>query len=156
MSDDLLKTGGRILYAGVGNLLRGDDGVGCFIAAGIQARDGIHVCIAGEATDMIYHTALGFMPERVIIFDACDMGAEAGALKMLKPDEISDGSMSTHKMPLSMICRLIIEDTGADVYLAAVQPVSTEPESEMTDAVRECAGRVLGIINGSIHGGERR
>lgn len=147
MPDESLLTGGRILYAGVGNTLRSDDGAGCYIAAGIKERDNIHVCIACENTEMIYHDALSFMPERVVIFDACLMGMPAGSFRMLNPSELADGSMSTHKMPLNMICRLITEDTEADIVIAAIQPKSTEPESDMTPAVKQAAEDILRIIN---------
>lgn len=136
MSDDLFR--GNILYAGIGNPLRGDDGVGCYIAEKLSALN------AGGQPDMIYQAALEARPERVIIFDACDMGLEAGTTCMFSAEFIVDEAMSTHKIPLSLICGLISEDTGAEVYVAGIQPASTEAGTELTEAVRNAAEKIIG------------
>ncbi len=68
MSDDILFNG-NILYAGVGNVLRGgDDGIGCYITDNLNVPS----ITAGEHNEKIYFETLKLRPDKVVIFDACD------------------------------------------------------------------------------------
>jgi len=143
VSDDIL-TQGKILYAGVGNLLRSDDGVGCYIAEKIKSLS----VNAGENSETIYFETLKHKPDKVIIFDACDFSGKPGEWRFIDPQFIDDMSLSTHKMPLNLVCRLIKEDTGAEVYLAGIQPCSLEPGTELSPAVKKTADLLIAEICG--------
>lgn len=142
MSDDIL-TEGHILYAGVGNILRGDDGIGCYIADGITSSS----INAGENSEAIYFEALNIKPEKVIIFDAYDFSGAVGEWRFVKPEQLEDSTVSTHKMPLNLVCQLIKEDVGADIYLIGIQPESLEPGSKLTDTVKNEADKIVSAIN---------
>ncbi|AKO99275.1 hydrogenase maturation protease (plasmid) [Marinovum algicola DG 898] len=79
----------RVLVAGVGNELKGDDGFGVLAAraAGADAR------LRGNVT--VFETGIGGIHlvqelmrgyDAVLLFDACDRGATPGTLFLLAPD----------------------------------------------------------------------
>lgn len=143
MSDSIL-TQGKILYAGVGNPLRGDDGVGCYIAEKIKFLS----VNAGENSETIYFETLKYKPDKVIIFDACDFSGKPGEWRFIDPQFIDDKTVSTHKMPLNVVCRLIKEDTKAEVYLAGIQPRSLKPERGLSPDVKKTADSIIAEICG--------
>ncbi len=83
----------RILIAGVGNLLRGDDGFGVEVAQRLLACP---PCIPG-ATITIIETGIGGMHlvqelllgyDALVILDAVERGAAPGALFLLEPERV--------------------------------------------------------------------
>jgi len=90
----------RLLIAGVGNLLRGDDGFGVVLAQRLQATP---PAIAGVALTII-ETGIGGMHlvqellsgyDAVVVLDAVDRGGEPGTMYVLEPERADPGSWTT-------------------------------------------------------------
>ncbi len=60
-----------------------------------------------------------------------------GEWRIIEPQLIDDHTVSTHKMPLSVVCRLILEDTETKVYLVGIQPARLDPNSELSSKVKK-------------------
>lgn len=86
-----------ILVAGVGNLLRGDDGFGPRAAEALAraqgARTGLKVIETGiGGIHLVQELMSGF--EGLILLDACDRGAEPGTVFTLTPEVPDPAAMN--------------------------------------------------------------
>lgn len=138
---------GVTLYVGIGNSLRGDDIAGMMIAEGIETTDRVKTLAAGEKPEEAYDEALALKPAKVVFLDAADMGLPAGSMELLYEDTISVKAMTTHKMPLPLISRLIREETGADVVICGIQPENVDFGAGMSVSVKETCELIIKTIN---------
>ena len=140
---------GVTLYVGIGNSLRADDHAGVYITERLDVTDKIKTVNAGEKPELGYDEAIDIKPAKVVFIDAADMGLEAGSFRILYEDTISVRSMSTHKMPVPLISKLIREETGAEVVICGIQPMTVEHMKEMTEPVKDMCNTIISIINNS-------
>lgn len=140
---------GTTLYIGIGNRLRGDDYAGLFVSEQINACGNISVLLAGDNPEDAYDEALKLKPAKAVFIDAAEMGLPAGTLQVLYEDTLSERSMTTHKMPVPLISRLIREETGADVVILGIQPACVDFNAPMTESVKFSCETAARIINNS-------
>ena len=140
---------GLTLYVGLGNSLRGDDFAGSYIVTLIEGRDRIEKFDAGEKPENAYDRALEMKPAKAVFFDAADMGLPAGTVQIVYEDTLSIKAMSTHKVPLPLITKLIREETGAEIVICGIQPASVDFMKKMDESVKESCETLAKIINNS-------
>ncbi len=87
----------RVLIAGVGNVLRGDDGFGIEVLQRLQREppaEGVQFFESGIAgISLVQELMDGY--DALVIIDALDRGAEPGRVFVLQPDQ---ASLSTKRM----------------------------------------------------------
>ncbi len=136
-----MRKAGRFVIVGVGNTLRGDDGVGVFIARRLAKR-GLRdrVIVAGPSPELFAREIASRKPELVVFLDAVDAGLPPGSVVVapLPGGEARVPPLSTHALPLS----LLVEALGVRAYLLGVQVENTEFGSRMSPRVRR-AGEIL-------------
>ncbi|MCD8553768.1 hydrogenase maturation protease [Seleniivibrio sp.] len=140
---------GVTLYVGLGNSLRGDDFAGSLLITMIEPRDGIVLFDAGEKTETAYDKALEIKPVKAVFFDAADMRLPSGTVQIVYEDTLSMSAVSTHKVPLPLITKLIREETGAEIVICGIQPASVEFMHKMDESVKESCETLAKIINNS-------
>ena len=140
---------GRTAFLGVGSVDREDDGAGVRCAEHL-ARAGIGNVFIGAATPERCVPSIrdgGF--DSVVLLDAVDTGAEPGSVVMCDAQEIEHRfpAVSTHKLPLSLLARLLSDGNGSRVNLIGIEAGSViENRSEMTQRVRETVESLAGCI----------
>lgn len=135
--------GKRLVILGVGNMLKGDDGIGSAVAGELQSKEGKLVIDCEEVPEAYSKKIIDFRPEAVVIVDAIDFKAAPGEYFLAIVDEnLQDYTpLSTHKIPLKILANIFKEKCGAEVYLLGVQPKNISfgeemsPELEKTKAV---------------------
>lgn len=138
----------RVVVCGIGNDLRGDDAAGalCLRALKIKSarnkssRDsGDHPVLfveCGESPENQTGRMRAFQPDVVILIDAARSGGKPGEIFLVKKEMISDEEVSTHRISLTILIRFIEESIGARVVFLGIEPVSTEINGPVSDAVR--------------------
>jgi hydrogenase 3 maturation protease len=116
---------GKVVVIGVGNSLRGDDAVGCTVANQLKETPYLHVIIAEEAPENFFGPVTKLKPNTVVFIDAVDLGMQPGAIALIEKEQLTGYLPTTHRMPLSILMSLLRQETGADVFLLAVQPKCT-------------------------------
>ena len=150
---------GRVVVLGVGNPMRGDDGVGPAVVAKCRElcghSEGRLVLIdAGESPEAHLDEVRGLGPDVVVIVDAVDFGGRPGEVALF--DLVRDGSSramslpSTHRLPLGLLASYIRKETGAEVVLVGVQPRSIE----FGEGMSEEAGRAAEAVARALVGGD--
>jgi hydrogenase 3 maturation protease len=61
-------------------------------------------------------------PDTVVFVDAVDLGMPPGSIALIEIDQITGHLATTHRMPITILMSLLCRETGADVFLLAVQP----------------------------------
>lgn len=119
---------GRVGFLGIGNTDRGDDAAG--IVLGRRLRElGVDHVYESETTPERVLPALrdgGF--DSVVFLDAVDMSMEPGAVAIFDAEEIVSRfpQVSTHKLSLATLARLVSDGNSCRVWLVGIQPESIE------------------------------
>lgn len=120
----LLK--GKVVYMGIGNILRGDDGIGPELVARLSEK-GMCTVDAGTVPENHIRSVARLEPDTVIIVDAVHLDREPGAVELLDRNDIKGGTgFTTHSLSPVLVMERLEEETGAGVFLLAIQPESIE------------------------------
>jgi len=146
---------------GIGNILKGDDGVGIYIAERFnkhlqhikhgskQDRFGetgeTIVIDCGTAPENYTSIIRRHNPDGLILVDAADMGLSPGSYRIIPPEEIKVMHVSTHSMPLSFFISYVSEFCE-DITLIGVQPDKMNLGTILSRAVRRGGAQVANLI----------
>lgn len=156
----------RVLVAGVGNVLRGDDGFGPAVVAALEDGGGLpagtRLVDAGIAgVRLVQELMDGY--DVLIIIDACDRGATPGDICVLEPETLDPQMMPAderrlmagdmHQLVPARVLTLAaaLRVLPARVRIVGCQPAITEEcVLELSDTVRRvvpvAAARVRAIV----------
>ncbi len=113
---------GRVVIAGIGNPLKGDDAFG---PALIECLRGTikAVCIDTGSTPENYLGRIAQeKPDTVLIVDAVHLGKRPGEYQILNRTEIAAAGFTTHDISPEMFMGYLEKETTAAIYLLGVQP----------------------------------
>jgi hydrogenase 3 maturation protease len=140
---ELLRT--NTLVLGVGNSLRGDDGVGPEAVRRLAGRIGAPCIDAGPAPENYLEKVARAGPDTVVIVDAADFGGRPGEVALYGADRIAAGGLSTHASSLRLVADYLAHRCGARVYLLAVQPERADGVG-LSDAAGAALDRLVGLF----------
>ncbi|WP_047396180.1 hydrogenase maturation protease [Chitinibacter sp. ZOR0017] len=136
---------------GIGNPLRSDDGVGCYIADTLAQQlpaGSPHAALNVEDVIENYVFALVAGPaEHILLVDAISgSGQTPGSLVLGKLRELeTGGGYSTHKLALSMAAQLL-EQQGKQVYLLGISAHNIDFGLQMEPAIQDSAAAVIDLL----------
>ena len=140
-------TDGTVLVITVGNLFRGDDGAGPYIAGNVGVPAGnLFVMDAGDRPESILDRVPDIKPQKTIIIDAADFGGAAGEIRLIPEDTVSNVILSTHRFPLAAIGMLIAADTGSEVNYLGIQPAELGFGQGLSPEVRKAADAIAEVL----------
>jgi len=139
LRDDLRRRlTGRVCLMGIGNPDRGDDGLGVRLAEAVRAAGYPGVIVAERTPEQWVAEVVRGGWQTVLLLDAVEMGATAGTVVLLDAREIAARfpQVSTHKLSLGTIARLIEAEGAMRVCLLGVQPQCVGHAAGLSDPVR--------------------
>lgn len=161
--------GKKVAVIGVGNRMRGDDGVGSVIAERLQglARGNLLVIDAETVPENYLGILLDSKPEVVLFIDAVDFGGEAGKWALVPLSVLGDKVPTTHTVSLKLLGQ-ILESNSIECLLLAIQPKQIGFGAPMSEEVASAAERIVQMlvqvfdltasrpteISGEVHGDE--
>jgi hydrogenase 3 maturation protease len=136
------------LVVGVGNPLRGDDGLGPELVRRMTGRASFPLIDAGEVPEDFLEPIVGRRPQRLLIVDAVNLGAAPGDAALLQPGQLaSRAPVSTHTAPLHLFIRYLEERLpGLDLRILGVQPRSTGFGQPLSPEVERTLESIAGIL----------
>lgn len=132
------------LILGLGNPLRGDDGVGTAVITALQSRTDLPAGIVlHDGGTPGLETALLLEPyQRVIIIDAADMGLEPGEWTCCTPEDVMAaqdsrlrGTLHTAGLPEALELAEALGILPAQLVIYGVQPATVAPSLALSEAV---------------------
>lgn len=146
------KIKGKVAIVAIGNIIRGDDGLGPKLIELLKPkglRAGLFDC--GTAPENYIFPILTSACDTVILVDAADLGMAPGSIKIFALEEISSVSFSTHNPSPRLFTDLL--KTGKDninIFVISIQPKSAalgEPLSiEVLNGLETLAGALTEIL----------
>ena len=139
--------GKKVAVIGVGNRMRGDDGVGSVIAERLQglARGNLLVIDAETVPENYLGILLDSKPEVVLFIDAVDFGGEAGEWALVPLSVLGDKVPTTHTVSLKLLGQ-ILESNGIECLLLAIQPKQIGFGAPMSEEVASTAERIVQVL----------
>ncbi len=142
---------GKILVAGIGNILRGDDGIGPQVIRELskQGLEGdVDIIDFGISTYDLLLAMENY--DLVIIIDAVDMGMDIGEVCVLEigTDQSMESNIDPHTLDVRSICS-ILEKLGKKprrVILIGCQPSQTNYGIGLSPEVENSIPRIIELI----------
>ncbi len=138
----------RLVILGVGNIIRGDDGVGSKIIRSLKGKldERVKLIDGGPVPESFTDVVKAFNPTHILIIDAADMGKKPGWIEFIGEDQILNTSFSTHQMPLSLLVEYFKYETKSRIFLLGIQPLTNSFGEKLTPEVEAAKNRIVKLI----------
>ena len=133
----ILRSSGMNILLGIGNPIRGDDGVGPYIARTFQHPSWKPID-CGTAPENFTSLVRRERPVHLILVDAADMGLSPGEFRIIPRECIVDLSFSTHGPSLQLLIKYL-SSLLPDVILIGIQPGENAEGEQISPAVKKGA-----------------
>ncbi len=145
--ETFLKDHGKVFILGIGNDMRGDDAVGPILANRLFSEFQNHIDVVvvngGSVPENYTGTIRRENPSHIIFIDAVEMGKETGHVKLVKKEEISNYSISTHAMPISFLIKYLESAVDSKIILIGIQPKNMELGQDISKEVEKSIEKVF-------------
>ncbi|MBU1087672.1 MAG: hydrogenase 3 maturation endopeptidase HyCI [Candidatus Omnitrophica bacterium] len=138
------------LIVAVGNSFRTDDGVGPYIAQGLEQIKGLKLINAGYNPENIIEDVIKLAPQKILIIDAADFRGNFGQARIIPEDKIPQTTLSTHAIPLNVISGVISQSIKTAIYFIGIQPESVCLGEGLSAEVKKTADQIIEIIKKSL------
>jgi len=139
LSDKSVKT----VIAGIGNLLRNDDGVGPYIAGQIHEKPNRIVLIPETGIERYISAINRRSPDLIIFIDCVDFGMQPGHWEMIPAEKIYETTCHSHNISLKMLTRFFY----ANILVIGIQPDNIEVGEVISQPVMAAAREIIALIN---------
>ena len=144
---------GKIIFVGIGNALRGDDGLGSKLVEKLRHLSSLRTVDpppdffnVGEVTENYMPKIVAQRPDTILLLDAVQLGAAPGTIRFVRNDEIGEYSFSTHGMSLRLAIQYLQNETGAQVFVLGVQPQSVEFVEAISETVENSLTKIIQLF----------
>jgi hydrogenase 3 maturation protease len=137
------KTGRKVLFVGIGNVLKKDDGVGVYISRRIKNNGSVSSLSVEVSIENYIGKINSLNPDILVLIDCVDMKEIAGTFKLLKLDQIQDNTFNTHNISLSRLTEFFM----MPVYVLGIQPEKIDFGENLSELVKNVANRIVKQIN---------
>jgi hydrogenase 3 maturation protease len=149
ISDIRKRVRGKPAVVGIGNIMRGDDGLGPklieLLKTSRKAPQALFDC--GTAPENYIFPILASGADTVIFVDACDFHSFPGDIRIFDLDEISDVSFSTHSPSPRLFTDLL--KTGKEninMFIVSVQPKTVKLGASLSPEVTSALGLLADML----------
>lgn len=114
-----------IVILGIGNSLKGDDGLGPKLIEVLRAADpknAANYIDAGVAPENYIGKILKLKPKTMLLIDAISFGGKPGEIRRFKTEELRAGGFSTHTLAPDLFLSLIAQEINPNVIILGIQP----------------------------------
>jgi hydrogenase 3 maturation protease len=135
----------KAVVVGIGNTLRGDDGIGVLFLKRMMDEGLFKNCDAELiAWDGPISSIVGKLmnAEKIIVVDTVDMGKRAGEVGMFSKEQVSKISFDTHKASV----RVFAEMFEGEFYLVGIQPKNIELGENISKECLDAYEKVVEVV----------
>jgi len=136
----------KTLILGVGQILKGDDGVGPILCQKLSGRISADIMEAGTVPENYIQPIIKQAPENLFVIDAIDFEAEPGTIKVFPAEQLSSAAFSTHTLSPRLFIDLIRRQLDVNVHLIGIQPANLEFGQPLSPPVSEALDILVGLF----------
>jgi hydrogenase 3 maturation protease len=140
---ELLDRSSPLLFIGVGNVLKQDDGVGVVISRQIRERTGILSLTVEVSIENYIGKINSLEPGALVLIDAMELSEQPGAWRLLALEDVEDLTFNTHNISLARL-RDFFPFPG---YVLGIQPERLEFGDSLSPSVAKTARQIVQEIN---------
>ncbi len=133
----------EVLFVGIGNLLKSDDGVGVYISRNIKTGGGISALTVEVSIENYIGKINKLNPDYLVLVDCVDFKSTAGTYKLLDVDQVQDLTFNTHNISLKRLKEFFI----MPVFILGIQPEKVDFGENLSYLVKENADTIIKLIN---------
>jgi hydrogenase 3 maturation protease len=133
----------KILFAGIGNQLKSDDGAGVYISRKIKHTGHISSLTVEVSIENYIGKINTLNPDILILIDCMDMKSSPGTCRLLPLEMVQDMTFNTHNISLSRLSDFF----KMQVYILGIQPEKVEFGENISYIVRDVADKLINVIN---------
>jgi len=78
--------------------------------------------LGGSAPENFTGEIIKFSPSHIIIIDSADLGKNAGAIELIKEEDIGGVSFSTHRLPTKILIDYLKNSINCEFIFIGIQP----------------------------------
>src|SRR4030042_5678927 len=117
----------KTVIVGIGNILKGDDGVGPLVCQQLQqAKSCAELIDAGTVPENYIQQIIKKTPQNLLIIDAVDFQAAPGTIEIFKPEQLSSFVFSTHTLSPRLFVEMVAQSIEVGVYFIGIQPAQIQ------------------------------
>jgi len=146
---DWIADRANLVIVGIGNPFRRDDGVGVEVAKRLKdaiSDDSVLVLESQSVPESYLQPITDFTPSHLLLIDAADLGLAPGQLRFSSESDAGGVAVSTHALPLRLVCRYLTRVTGAKIGLLLIQPESVNFGEGLSPTVDSVATQVVEVL----------
>jgi hydrogenase maturation protease len=148
----LLQKEKSILFVGVGNVLRSDDGVGVYISSRIKNTSVISSLTVEMSIENYIGKINSLNPDILVIIDCTDLKSTSVTHKLLFVKDIEDITFNTHNISFKQLSDFF----KMPVYILGIQPEKIGFGENISYLVKNVANKIIKQINKmEVHNGCR-
>lgn len=133
----------KILFVGIGNVLKSDDGVGVYICNNIKNHANILSLTVETGIENYIGKINTLKPDILVLLDCADLRSPAGTFKILEVNQVQDLTFNTHNISL----RRLSDFFEMPVYILGIQPEKVDFGENISYLVKDIADRIINQIN---------
>jgi hydrogenase maturation protease len=133
----------KILFAGIGNRLRSDDGIGVFISENIATSGHISSLTVETGIENYIGKINSLSPDILVLIDCVDLGLAPGSSRILSLNDIQDLTFNTHNISLQRVTDFF----KMPVYVLGIQPENIGFGEIISYLVMQEGERIIESVN---------
>lgn len=146
---------GLTVLLGIGNPMRGDDGLGCAVAKAVNERQRLGISradqplkalICEEVPENFTADVKELAPGRIILVDAVDFAGQPGEVICVSAENLPTAGGSTHNPGLALLMHYLRAETGAEVVLIGMQPLNRQWRAPLSREVQESVNQLAALL----------
>lgn len=142
-----LSLGGKVMVMGIGNSLKGDDGIGPEVVRRLEGASSLTVLCCEATPENFLGSVIKAHPDTILLVDAADLQAAAGTISLFLSAELPETSFSTHNMsPGGFLGFIRSQLPSVKCLLLLVQPGSCRLGEGLSPAVEQAAKAITSTL----------
>ena len=133
----------NVLFVGVGNVLKGDDGAGVFLTSLIEPTQHIQTLVVETGIENYIGKINSMAPDIAVIVDAAHLQCPPGTVRLFDPDASVDTTTHTHNIALRNLAKLF----NMPCMVLGIQPVTLQLGQEISPVIRRVCRALAEKIN---------
>ncbi|MBN2091109.1 hydrogenase maturation protease [candidate division KSB1 bacterium] len=130
----------EIVFVGLGNRWRGDDGVGLLLVEQLQLSPrlaGAHFILAGTNPENYLQQILDCHARLVIFIDASRFEGTPGQLTWCTSEQIDTIGLSTHAFSIKLVEQYLLTEQPLEFKYLLIQPEQTSPGKNISNSIQQ-------------------
>jgi len=139
--------GSRIVIIGIGNSLKGDDGLGPWVCRALKRTEiDAEIIDAGTVPENYINSIVEKAPDNLIIIDAVHFGGPPGTIKLCSPEQLSSVAFSTHALSPRLFLDLISRQIKPGIYIIGIEPGQIRLGQPLSAEVEKTCQRLIDAL----------